>query len=121
MPAKAGHRKAPDAEPPEKPEDKYDRVRSLLTVCVQLLATDDGQGTPHAQAAPTPDLSKFSDRELEFLRWVQQPETWPYDYIALQMGLPVPTLHYLRHKLFEKLGVNSRPAMAAKVRDWVLL
>ncbi len=120
MPANAGHRKAPDTQPPEKPEDKYDRVRSLLTVCVQLLATDSEQNAPQAQPGLTPDLKDFTDRELEFLRLVRLPETWPYIYIALQMGLKLPTLHYMRRKLFEKLEVNSRAAMAAKVRDWVV-
>ncbi|MBK9076595.1 MAG: hypothetical protein IPL77_16785 [Flavobacteriales bacterium] len=116
MPAKASH----STEPPGDPKASYDRLRSLLTECVQLLGRHDTEGTPQPAPAPPPDLSAFNARELDFLRFVRHPECWPYPYIALRMGLKLPTLHYLRRKLFGKLKVTSRTALALKVRDWAL-
>lgn len=120
MPAKARHEKAPDANPPEGRVDNNERVRSLLMVCVHMLGQGGEQGAPKAQADPTPDLKEFTERELEFLRLVQHPDCWPYEYIAARMGLKLPTFHYLRRKLFKKLKVKSRTALALKVRDWDL-
>ncbi len=120
MPAKARHRRTPDAEPPKETEDKYQRVRSLLTVCMQLLGSVGEEAAHPEQADATPDLKDYNERELEFLRLARHPDTWPYTYIAVRMKLKLPTLHYLRRKLFTKLGVNSRTALALKVRDWAL-
>lgn len=92
----------------------------MLKICIQLLGRDGGPNTTPVQRVATPELKNFDDRELEFLRLTRNQECWPYTYIAVRMGLKLPTLHYLRRKLFEKLGVNSRTALALKVRDWTL-
>ncbi len=59
-------------------------------------------------------------RELEFLRLTRNPDNWPYPYIAACMQLKLPTLHYLRRKIFDKLGVKSRTALMLKVQSWSL-
>ena len=100
MPAKARHEKAPDAKPAQARVDNNERVRSLLMECVHMLGSGGEQGAPRAQPGPTPDLEDFTERELEFLRLVRHPDCWPYEYIAVRMGLKLPTLHYMRLKLF---------------------
>ncbi len=120
MPAQAGPRKAPDAQSTEEQADTYALLRRKLTECMQLLAVENAHNAPQTPLAPVPDLSIFTDRELEFLRWVQHRECWPYPYIAAQMGLKPPTFHYMRRKVFAKLDVNCRTALALLVRDWPL-
>ena len=105
-------------EPPRGAEDRYERVRSLLTECVYLLNTGNGQPPP--TVAPGPDLSAFEPRELVFLSHVRHPQGWPYRYIAVLMDIKLCTLHYMRAKLFAKLNVPCRTALALKVRDWPL-
>lgn len=120
MPAKPRRNGRSTAEPGPGPPDARSRVCTLLALCLELLGparTVPGQTAP---SSPTPDLKGFTERELEFLRLVRHPDTWPYTYIAVRMELKLPTLHYLRRKLFEKLEVNSRTALALKVRDWAL-
>lgn len=116
MPDNADHKN----EPPGEAEDKYARVRSLLTECVHMLDQISEQGAPKAEPDPTPVLNDFTAREMEFLRLVRHSDCWPYTYIAARMGLKLPTLHYMRRKLFVKLGVNGRTALTLKVRDWTL-
>ncbi len=108
------------SEPPSGAEDRYERVRSLLTECVYLLGAGNGPLAPTAAPAPGPDLNGFEPRELVFLRHVRHPEGWPYRYIAVLMDIKLCTLHYMRAKLFAKLNVPCRTALALKVRDWPL-
>ncbi len=120
MPAKRSRQKSSGKDRGTSAKDAQARVRTLLAACLALLEPTRTAAEQPAPLPPTADLKDFTERELEFLRLVRHPDSWPYTYIAVRMAMKLPTLHYLRRKLFEKLGVNSRTALALKVRDWAL-
>lgn len=107
-------------EPSEEQGDTFDHVCAMLTRCMALLKSKRAGTVATGEPSTAPDLTDFTARELEFLRLVRKPDTWSYNYIAALMGMRLPTLHYMRRKLFAKLQVNSRIALVIKVRDWPL-
>lgn len=120
MPAKRRHKGRSGKDPGTSPADAQARVRTLLTACLALLGPSHTANERPAPFSPAPDLEVFTERELEFLRLARHPDTWPYTYIAVRMAMKLPTLHYLRRKVFAKLGVNSRTALMLKVQGWAL-
>lgn len=83
--------------------NKTDPPEKLYEQLIKLTENEDEKSKELASIL-------FSDRELEFLKLCTRDLI--YKEIATEMNICVNTVHRYRENLFEKLGLNSRIALA---------
>ena len=66
-------------------------------------------------------LGRLTERDLEFLTWVCDPEEFTYEVIAEKMGVALRTVQGYRESLFEKFGIKSKCGLAIFAMKWRLL
>lgn len=81
------------------------RLQQDLRDIQQRLSTfeDEENGDP----AP-PALDGLDERDLELIRLVCHKANYSWEYMAVLMKIPLPTLHHVRKKVFAFFGVHSK-------------
>ena len=81
------------------------RIREALRDIERKLGTLEDE--EDADPAP-PALNGLDERDLETIRLVRHKANYSWEYMAVLMDIPLPTLHRVRKKLFNYFGVRSK-------------